>query len=656
MFSLLNLKRSGSGRPLIQKNRILLLLLLGCLILFIIWMSQSESLVADDPGKVLGTAAFVVDTAGCKIPDVNPYDSSVEALIHQTERIVCPGKPPLTYVSGETVYVNTTALSAHYPGKLDYCQYEPITRPRAKSDNLYVYNRSVAFRKHVTMTSDFGRFTCFDQSGDLVYVNFHACVRYKPEVERKCKARFEQYKSLEQRNEVYNFLLLGLDSVSRLNYLRHMRKTRQFLLDELQGVELQGYNKVADNTYVNLVPMFAGKFVEELPWSEQFSDYPFDKFRFFWNNASELGYRTLYAEDAPGIAIFNYEKAGFHTPPADYYLRPLSLAMEEHTSMWDKRHHCMGSKLETEFVLDWVADFMANFKSVPHLAFAFLTRLTHEGVNDVGAADEPYLDFFQRLYRQHLLDNTVVLFYSDHGMRFGPIRETYVGKLEERLPFITWILPRSFRKKYPHLLDVLRLNQNRLSTPFDVFETLRSLLKFSGEVEENSLARRGHSLLSEIPPERTCSSAAILSHWCTCHDQKSIDRSNPAVQRAARFVVDYINRQIRKHGAMCAVLELDKITDARVVEKIQNFKRQKWNIHELFSDNFQQTLGRSETSSKEYLVTFQTRPGGAIFESTVERNDLDQYQVVGDISRLNIYGDQSTCIHYHLHKKYCFCL
>jgi len=97
---------------------------------------------------------------------------------------------------------------------------------------------------------------------------------------------------------------------------------------------LLGYNKVADNTYVNLVPMFAGRYVAELPWDERSSDVPFDNFTFAWNEFSSRGYRTLYAEDAPGIAIFNYNKAGFHHPPADYYLRPFSLALEDHGSMW----------------------------------------------------------------------------------------------------------------------------------------------------------------------------------------------------------------------------------------------------------------------------------------------------------------------------------
>jgi hypothetical protein len=59
--------------------------------------------------------------------------------------------------------------------------------------------------------------------------------------------------------------------------------------------------KVADNTFVNIVPITTGKFVKELPWTEDMKNVPFDKYDFIWKKYSQHGYRTLYSEDAPGI-------------------------------------------------------------------------------------------------------------------------------------------------------------------------------------------------------------------------------------------------------------------------------------------------------------------------------------------------------------------
>ena len=55
----------------------------------------------------------------------------------------------------------------------------------------------------------------------------------------------------------------------------------------------------------------------------------FDDYDFLWSRNRRRGYVTLYAEDAPEIAIFNFMKKGFNRPPADYYLRPFSLAIEQ---------------------------------------------------------------------------------------------------------------------------------------------------------------------------------------------------------------------------------------------------------------------------------------------------------------------------------------
>jgi hypothetical protein len=46
-------------------------------------------------------------------------------------------------------------------------------------------------------------------------------------------------------------------------------------------------------------------------------------------------YRTLYSEDAPGIQMFDYLKAGFFKFPADYFNRPFSRAAEDIYDLWD---------------------------------------------------------------------------------------------------------------------------------------------------------------------------------------------------------------------------------------------------------------------------------------------------------------------------------
>jgi len=419
--------------------------------------------------------------------------------------------------------------------------------------------------------------------------------------------------------------------------------------------------QVADNTYVNLVPMFAGRYVEELPWDERFSDVPFDNFTFVWNELSTRGYRTLFAEDAPSIAIFNYNKGGFHRPPADYYMRPFSLAMEDHGAVWNAGHDCVGTRLETDVVLDWIVEFERRFRDAPHASFSFITRLTHEDVRKTAAADLPYERFLRRLRDEGLLNRTVLVLYSDHGMRFGDLRRTYVGKLEERLPFVVVRLPPRLRRAYRAQSGALLINAGRLTTPFDIYETLADLTEFDGTVRHgcDTVLRRGCSLLAEVPPQRTCEDSGVLPHWCACHETVPVHPADPAVRRAAHAVVRFINDQLSVHRGRCARLRLldDMVFDARRVRPRDDVIR--------FRNSRRDVLGRTvefdgeETAARnrvdEYQLTFETTPGGAVFEATVRCRGDTSVQIA-DVSRINAYGDQSICIDVHSHKKFCYCV
>jgi membrane-anchored protein YejM (alkaline phosphatase superfamily) len=73
--------------------------------------------------------------------------------------------------------------------------------------------------------------------------------------------------------------------------------------------------------------------------------------------------------------------------------------------------------------------FLYKFKSLPYFALTFLTRLTHEYLAATRKADAIYLKFFEDISRDATLNKTVLIFLSDHGIRFGAIRQTSVGKL-----------------------------------------------------------------------------------------------------------------------------------------------------------------------------------------------------------------------------------
>ena len=86
-------------------------------------------------------------------------------------------------------------------------------------------------------------------------------------------------------------------------------------------------------------------------------------------------------------------------------------------------------------------------------------------------------------------------------------------------------MPRTFQEKYPIEMHNLRQNSRKLTTPFDIHETLKHLLHFDTASstryqpfsrENGRKLPRGMSLLKNIPADRSCEDAQIEAHWCSC--------------------------------------------------------------------------------------------------------------------------------------------
>ncbi len=100
-----------------------------------------------------------------------------------------------------------------------------------------------------------------------------------------------------------------------------------------------------------------------------------------------------------------------------------------------------------------------------------MARLTHDDLNKAGLLDPIIAKLFKDLFDENLLSNTIIIFFSDHGIRFGPILETLSGKIEERLPFMHLYLPNEWHN------NNLTINENRLTTPFDIHSTLMHIIR-----------------------------------------------------------------------------------------------------------------------------------------------------------------------------------
>jgi hypothetical protein len=286
-------------------------------------------------------------------------------------------------------------------------------------------------------------------------------------------------------------------------------------------VILKGYNIVGDGTPQALLPILTGKKETELPEARRgFTNSSYvDNFPWIWKDFKNAGYVTQWAEDMQSIGTFQLRMQGFRKQPVDHYMRVFYLEAERYYSRF--RRLCLGSISRHKNMMNWLKEFFNIYSSKPKFSFIFHSETSHNYNNPLSLLDNDLLELLKYLKHSGIAENTILLFMSDHGVRVNDLRQYSQGKLEERLPFFSLLMPRSFQEKYPIEMKNLRLNSRKLTTPFDIHETLKHILNFDSSSSSRSFLRgkkipRGISLLKNIPTNRSCEDAQIEAHWCSC--------------------------------------------------------------------------------------------------------------------------------------------
>lgn len=311
-------------------------------------------------------------------------------------------------------------------------------------------------------------------------------------------------------------------------------------------------------------------------------------------------------------------------------------------------------------MLDYTYDFLHKYNGTnPVFGFSFHAELSHDSINLIGVADDDVTYWLKKLHKSNLLSNTLLIMMSDHGNRFMETRNSLNGKLEERLPFFSFVFPDKFKRKFPVQYKNFQANLNSLVTPFDVHETFLDFIFLQRyENHKRSEQARAISLFTKIPDQRSCADAYIEPHWCACSPWLDLnDTTSEEVLRAANAVVDTINRYTDENRNICEPLTLKEVVwSAKLIpqKSLLNFKTNK------DSDGFLADLSADTKLTNElYQVKLITSPSLAIYESSIQYDIVNNiFRVkISDISRINKYGSQANCIYEKNPelRKFCYC-
>ena len=574
----------------------------------------------------------------CKVPYIDPWDKSIDHMVRKKPVPYCPHKPQLTYMDGQWLRINHTIINEKYLTINLSCSYQTISR---NGDRQIILGKPVQLdiQKGAKIIKEFIKVRCH-MVGAIrakIYENFHVQVL---DTENNGS---EGGHISGVKNSKWNVMLISTDSLSHSSSIRYLPKTRHYLLKQLKAVELHGYTKVGKNTFPNMIPFLTGKNVEDVISDKK---KPMDYLPLIFKNYSRAGYKTIFSEDDPGIALFNFNRPGFQTSPTDYYFRPLALAMKEQLAY---ERSCEDRLAMQRLMMEYLHQFVKRFRNQNHFSYTCFTKFSHDYQSESQWLDQLYFELFLSLEEYDIWNNTILVFFADHGPRWGAIMQTYVGKMEGKLPMMYIALPDAFRAQHPNLIANLQFNSDLLTNAFDMHKTLLHILDIDQEPKVD-LSLYGQSLFTKIPLSRSCKSAGVQMEFCTCLHEKKLNTNESVIVQAARFLVNRMNADLKTYEHICHALELINITSALEVGE---------------------TGSRDEDGDSTYQVTFTTRPGDGNFEGTVTA-DIEKksthnhkflvsssmkvtFQMQGPISRLNKYGSQANCMKEPVLEPYCYC-
>lgn len=615
-------------------------------------MTRSVTLKEDDPEDheyQRNDESFSLKTMGCIIPSVNIQDKLIKKIESKENIEECKHYNNHLLESNRThIWVkkkNFKYYNIYNPSNF-ICCYQSFHRPQSARnvspdnfDSSIQYHNCIYFKNTIKANNEFVKVICFNNDPDEpIYEQMFVFARKKP-----FTAARENPFMMPTHQSTYNVIIMGMGSLSRQNFYRTMSNTVE-LLRSHNAIELKGYSRVATNTFQNIMPMLVGLSESDVNSTcLSYKHSTLDSCPFVWEGFKDVGYYTALMEDTSRLSMFDRGSFGFSGRPTDYYVHPFlrqSEIMQIPNSRSKDKHitACLGDKYNFQVLLKYVQDITTTLKGFKFFGFFWESSMTRDSLKGSVMMDLEYLRLVKNLEATNYLQDTIMIFMSDHGVDIENVRSQQ-SRIEQRMPLFFILVPPSFQKHYNLAYRNLMVNEGRLTTPFDVHKTLLDLM-YMAEITDDKIKKRstefysherGISLFLEIPRNRTCRMAGIDPTWCACNDEVPVDSSSPLVVAAVKFITHEINRILMPYPE-CHKLELDEIIIAKEMVPVYE----------------------SITEWRDYKLIVSLVPGGGIFEAMLRYHN-NKWIITETIKRVNCLGFQSLCVEDPVIKLLCYC-
>lgn len=276
--------------------------------------------------------------------------------------------------------------------------------------------------------------------------------------------------------------------------------------------------------------------------------------------------------------------------------------------------------------MNYALDFAETYKDNKFFGFFWIGTQSHDITNSPMSFDESVAKFFVNIKKSGVLDNTFVIFLSDHGIRFGKTRYQIEAYHDERLPMFFMHVPAKFKRNHKDKYTNLQVNIHRLISPLDLHLTIKNIMNINREPEKLDACENCMSLFQRIPDSRRCANAGIDDIYCTCFEIKATalreKGAQISVRKASAFVEDLSKHVITRPNTRC----------------LDNYLIKVFRIHTFYSNR----------ATKYYIVAFIANPA-VVYEVVVRRvSESNEFRYnVADYQMISKYDGGHCVLDYH---------
>jgi hypothetical protein len=333
----------------------------------------------------------------------------------------------------------------------------------------------------------------------------------------------EERKNNSLKNDVIfnNIILLFIDTVSRAHFIRKLPKFAKWLekymkydSEDFINYQFIKFHSLGVHTLLNLKPLTFGESVLS-PNGVNILNYLKEKGYITAqanNYCSPQPYQVRPSFDNSNVTngYFDHELISLFCEPN--YFRP------ENPFPFNRGNcaifrRCLYGYDTFDHLFNYSKLFWRTYNGSRR--FLRLSSMdSHEATRElINLIDEPLTNFFEDLYKNGDLNDTIIFLFSDHGNHMSPhlsLMPTDDLGIEKIMPFFFLLVPKKYNNytnKYflDEFYDNLYKNQQSLSTCFDIHDTIMHIIFNESDRIKAHFSPNGTSLFKRInDKKRTC--------------------------------------------------------------------------------------------------------------------------------------------------------